>query len=149
MNKIFFVIFLSSFFIFASADSVFSQTADEEISLPRDVVEKSLKALEENPLLRAKIAELETQLAELNRAKQTPCTLAIEKVKLDLDHWLAEYRSDIPDGKRKQIDKNLALTRRLGKRSIAAQCGFKTENQWLKFLDIAARFSPALVVLLR
>ena len=119
--------------------------AQEEVSLPRDVAEKALKALELVPVLEDKIEKLETEITELERAKLTPCTIAQEKVKNDLVFWLDRYAA-AGEAERPQIEKVIRDLRRTSKKLLAAQCDYAERSDFMKTLDVGSRFLPLLLI---
>lgn len=108
-------------FIFA-----FSVSA-QDVSLPRDVAEKALEALELRPAFETRIATLEKVNKELEAAKMTPCTIAAEKVKQDYVFWLKDFDAASP-AKQKQIVKMLKMTRKQGRKMLGSQCGYKNDS---------------------
>jgi hypothetical protein len=126
-----------SLFIFLFCVSALAQ----DVSLPRDVAEKALEALELRPALETRITTLEKVNKELTEAKQTPCTITAEKVKQDYVFWLNGYDTASPE-KRKQIDRMLKFVRKSGRKSVAAQCGYKTSSVLSQVWDGVKNVAP-------
>jgi hypothetical protein len=118
----------------------------QDVSLPRDVAESALKALELVPQLETRITTLEKVNKELNEAKQTPCTIAQEKVKQDLTYWLNQYQvkssKSTVGSSEKELRKILKFTRKNGQRAIQAQCGFNHKSVWSNVWDGVKTAAP-------
>jgi hypothetical protein len=134
---------LITIFVFCSGGFALAQ----DVSLPRETAETALKALEENPILKAKIAELEKQNKALADAQRTPCTLAQERLKSDLIFWINEFKT-ADDLTKRQITKIIKQTRKTGERSVKTQCGVKDADiSFADVLKVAAGIAPILILL--
>lgn len=119
-------------------DQSFVDDAAKAFSLvvaQRDEIEKNEK----------QIAALEKLVEEISKSQRTPCTIAQEKVKTDLTYWFEKLSGDA--AKDKVVNKILKDVRKSGRKSIAAQCNFSSQSDFMKFIDIASRLSPILLLL--
>jgi hypothetical protein len=115
--------------------------AQDEIALPRDVAEKSLKALELVPKLENEIVELKKLVKELESQKHTPCSIAIaDAERLIVAIPLGEPTDTKGITKARKEQRKLVKTLILN--SVKSQCNWQNSPKWyfelLKLSPIAA-----------
>lgn len=97
--------------------------------------------------LQNQIASLKDVIEKLEAQKATPCTIAGEKVKLDLLLWISQLDAAGSDKeKRKQINKNLKFVRSMGRQSIRAQCGITSKSIWGQVWDAVKALAPLAII---
>lgn len=130
--------------IFICAFSLFG--FGQEISLPRDVAEKALKAIELVPKLEAENEQLKKLVSELESAKLTPCVIAINNFSEAMNK-LPMPSADNSKIANKEIIRFRKQTHELLKRSVQSQCNWQDSPKW--YLDILKLTPIALAVLLK
>lgn len=76
------------------------------------------------------IQDLQKLVAEVEKAKLTPCTVAMVQVKTDLTGWLSQLSGD--KTKDREVLKILKDVRKQGRRAINQQCGINSSSAWEK-----------------
>ena len=125
-------------FIFLFSVSAFSQ----DISLPRETVEKALKAVELVPVLKEENENLKKQIEVLKASQQTPCSILQTTVKNNLIELHREYNNTKEIKDKKQLEKTIKWTRSSYKKSLASICNYNDDPLLLKILKIAIPIVP-------
>lgn len=147
MKKLFLI---AVFAVLSSCRVAYAQT----VEVSQEFVDDSAKAFTLVVQQRDAIAKLDAQVSalqkltdELTRQKATPCSIAQEKLKLDLVFWFDRYKAEPEAQRQKQFEKILKRTANLGKKAIAAQCEFKLNNKFLDWLGAGADAAKILDVI--
>lgn len=119
-----------SLVLFFGVSNVYSQ----DITLPRDVAETALKAMELVPAYENKIKALEVTVSELKAQQKTPCSIAMESVKGTLLQFelLDTSKLSPEDAKqaRKLREKTYGFLKKNSSRVLQSQCGYTVQNKW-------------------
>lgn len=126
---------LKNFLIISSLIFIFNvYNYSQDITLPRDVAEKALTALELVPAYEIKIKALETTVAELKAQQKTPCSIAVDTVKGTLLQFelLDTSKLSKEDAKqtRKLRKKTYDFLKKNSSNILQSQCGYVTQNKW-------------------
>lgn len=125
-------------------------TYSQDVSLPRDVAEKALKAIELIPALEAENEALRNQVQKLKDSQQTPCSIAINAIKNNL--LLLENINTNNLSERDAIyvlkmrKKTYNLFRKSSNKILQSQCNYKDEN---KLNQILLNLIPLSVLFLK
>jgi hypothetical protein len=144
MKKLFFITF---FLILSSCNYAYAQKVEVDQSFVDDAAKAFALVVSQRDTIEKQekqIQDLQKLAKELEKANQTPCTIAQEKVKQDLVFWTNQLTGGEKD---KVVLKILNDVRKQGRRSIASQCGFQSQSDFMRWLDTASRLAPLLILL--
>lgn len=144
MKKIAIILFLLTFALSANAQQTVSQEFLDDATKAFSLVVEQREAIAN---LQKQVESLQKLSEELTRQKATPCSIAQEKVRLDSVFWLDRYEK-ADEGSRKQVEKVLKQTLKLGKSSIESQCGFQTKSAFSSVWDILKTSAPIAAAIL-
>lgn len=106
----------------------------QDITLPRDVAEKALTALELVPAYEVKIKALEVTVSELKAQQKTPCSIAMDTIKGNLLQFEILDTSKLSEKDAKQVRKLRAKTydflKKKSSKVLQSQCGYVEQNKW-------------------
>lgn len=151
MKKIFLI---AIFAILSSCNYAYAQKVEVDQTFVDDAAKAFKLVVEQRDAidkLQITVAQKDAAIAELERQKTTPCSIAQEKLRVDALFWTNEFKVSDPADKsyRKQIEKNLKQTRHLGAKAIQSACGFTEKSALETAWDIIKPFLPVAAVLLK
>jgi hypothetical protein len=130
---------------------LFTFSVSAQITVSQEFLDDSAKAFALVVSQRDQIAKMEAQITDLQKlvkevekANLTPCAISMNAVKADLVFWTDKLNGTAKD---KEILKILKDVRKQGRKSVANQCGISSQSDFMKFLDVASRFAPLLLLL--
>lgn len=125
-------------------------TYGQDISLPRDVAEKALKAIEIVPALQLENENLKNEISVLKASQQTPCSLAINSITKNLLNLENINTSKLTkkDAKyvRKMRDKTYKFLKNNSNNILQSQCNYKEKDKLQDFLKLVLPLSLLLLI---